>query len=205
MFTEMSRVVEQGNVRDLVELLRRGADPNCGDPESPDWVILMSAIAELDAGGSIDAVAILLRYGASPNSSSSHPGTTPLLVAVAHKQIEAARLLLSAGADLSVSTDEGDSALRHSVELHDYALAKVLLLAGADKLVDSDSGGPSGMNALGRAAWGLDVPMVQLLLEHGASPCAEDVDRRTPMERMPPRTAANADAWDTIKGLLQNA
>ncbi|OWK40923.1 hypothetical protein FRUB_04815 [Fimbriiglobus ruber] len=124
-----------------------------------------------------------------------------MLVAVLNQQLEAARLLLAAGADPNVTDDEGDSPLRLSVEKKDHRMAALLLLCGADKAIH-DSGGMSGMSALGRAAWNLDIPMIELLLAAGADPDSPDVDRQTASERLPPRKESDPQIWDAAAVLL---
>jgi hypothetical protein len=56
--------------------------------------------------------------------------------------------------------------------------------------------------ALGIAARRLDLPLIELLLKHGANPQALDLDRRTAAELLPPRGAENAQAWDAAARVL---
>jgi ankyrin repeat protein len=116
-------------------------------------------------------------------------------MAVFRGQLEAVRLLLAAGADPGSVGAEGDSPLRFAVERGARDLAELLLRAGADRTIDG-AGGPSGMSALGRAAFDLEVAMIDLLLRHGARPDALDAGRRTARDHMPARTVSNLDAWD---------
>ena len=58
------------------------------------------------------------------------------------------------------------------------------------------------MNALGYAAYGLDLEMIKLLLAWGASLTARDVDRHTARERLPDRTDDNAETWALAFKLL---
>ena len=60
----------------------------------------------------------------------------------------------------------------------------------------------SGMNALGSAASGLDLPLVELLLKAGADPLVEDIDRQIAREHLPPREKSDPKLWDAVAALL---
>ena len=194
--------IDRHDITQLAALLATGADPNVDPPSQRSWVPLKLAVSELDDGGPIEAVLLLLRHGALADGGRDLSGVTPLVVAAMYGQVDAARLLLAAGADPNARDDEGDSPLRLAVEKRDQAMAALLLLCGADKTVH-DSGGPSGMSALGRAAWGLDIPMIRLLLSAGADPNETDMDRQTAKERLPARAASDAQFWDVAASLLE--
>jgi len=195
MIDEPFAAIEAHDLDQLAAALRAGADPNAMMVEPPRWTALHAAIEELEYGGSVDALVLLLRHGAHVDLRDGAGDATPLLMAVFRGQIEAVRLLLTAGADPCVVGAEGDSPLRAAVEQHAPDTVDLLLRAGADRAI-SDAGGPSGMSALGRAAFELDVAMVKRLLRFGARSEALDADGRTARERMPARDASNAEAWD---------
>lgn len=142
----------------------------------------LEALGEDEPGGPVDLVVVLLRYGASVNTWDTRHTTTPLLTAVQIQHIEAARILLAAGADPNVRDNEGDSPLRICAQRGLLDMARLLLQCGAGKSID-EPGGPAGMNALGLAATRFDAEMVRLLLAHGANPQAKDLDKMTPIER----------------------
>ena len=154
----------------------------------------------MTAGGSADAIVLLLRHGASVECRSEND-TSPLLVAVASRQIEAVRIILSAGADPDTRDGEGDSPLRVSVANRDLAMTSLLLACGTVKSVN-ESGGPRGMTALGLAAWHLDLAMVKTLIGAGADPRVLDSDYRLASDRMPPRESANSRIWDEVRTTL---
>lgn len=164
---------------------------------------LHEAVSELEDGGPVDAVILLLRAGAlvDQRDGSGERGATPLLVAVFRGSIEATRVLLAAGADPCVVGEEGDSPLRAAVERSNYQIAQLLLRCGAANTID-DSGGLHSCTALGEAASRLDKAMVELLLKHGAARSARDIDGRTAIERLPARTASNATTWELVHSLL---
>lgn len=172
----------------LAGLLAGGAKPSI--PVTRDGLTpLQAAVDELEAlsenepGGPIDAVVLLLRHGADVNTWDSRRTSTPLLTAVQLNHIEAARMLLVAGADPNVRDNEGDSALRICASNGLLEMARLLLHCGAGKTIH-EAGGSAGMNALGLAATWLHVDMVRLLLAHGADPHVEDADRTTVLDHL---------------------
>jgi|GEM_PF-1460957 len=201
MPTELIEAIQEHALDRVAELLSRGADPNTGDAKHPEWVPIKSAIEELADGGPIEAMILLLRSGAVVEGKGTPGDATPLLVAVINKQLEAARILLGCGANPNVRDDEGDSPLRMSVEKDDREMATLLLRCGADKTINS-FGGFSGMTALGRAVWQLNVPMVKLLLDAGADPESLDLDFKTALERLPPNEMADPERVAAVKTLF---
>jgi hypothetical protein len=203
--TELFEAIKRHDLNDLARLLKNGAGPDAAQPRhfrwSPlqeGWHTLYAAIEELEEGGSIEALVLLLRYGASVEGWR-HPehNDSPLLMALFRDQVEAVRVLLAAGADPNVEGCEGDTPLRWSAEHGDISMAAILLRCGATNTIDN-AGGPTGRTALGWAAHSLNIPMVELLLDFGASVYAFDADHRTARMRMSTRDASNGQTWDII-------
>jgi ankyrin repeat protein len=182
----------------LASALAAGADPNALKPAPPHWSPLHEAIEQIEDGGSIEAIILLLRHGAAIEGSE---GDTPLLMAVYRDQPDAVRLLLGAGANPNVRGTEGDSPLRVVVERGDHATTATLLRCGAAQTID-ESGAPTGASALGIAAKRLDVPMIQLLLQAGADPAARDADGLTARDRLPAPSPENQQAHSSVEQLL---
>lgn len=201
MSTELFDTIEKHDVERLATLLSGGADPNAIKHEWPEWLPLHAAVEELEYGGPVEALVLLLRHGARIDGLGADRNATPLLMAIFRRQTEAVRLLLAAGADPNFKGSEGDSPLRACVELSEHAMAAMLLRCGATRTSD-EAGGLSGMSALGRAASRLDVPMIELLLRAGADPEASDLDRQRARERLPPRDSENQETWDAAAALL---
>jgi ankyrin repeat protein len=185
----------------LAALLASGADPNMLRNTRPRWTPLEAAIEELEAGGSVEAVILLLRNGADPDSWDDGHESTALLMALFRGQFEATRLLLGAKADPNVTGAEGDTPLRWCVEHGDYAMAATLLRCGASQSIDS-FGGPSGMSALGRAVSRLDIRIVELLLAAGANPTALDANRQTARQHFPSRIEGNEALYEIVSQQL---
>lgn len=190
--------IESHDLDRLASLLSGGSDPNAVKPAPPHWSPLHEAINELEDGGALEALILLLRHGAGVEGSE---GDTPLLMALYREQPAAVYLLLAAGANPNVRGLEGDSPLRVAVERGDVSVAATLLRCGARTTLH-EPGGPTGASALGIAAMRLDVPTIALLLQSGADPAALDADHLSARDRLPPRTADNTNARDEAERLL---
>jgi ankyrin repeat protein len=201
MSAELFEAIERHELPRLVKLLSDGADPNAANPDQSGWRPLKLAVSELVEGGPIEAIVLLLQYGAIADGCYDPSGSTPLILAAQDRLLEAARLLLAAGANPNACDDEGDSPLRLSAERGDYDMAALLIAYGANQTINS-AGGLSGMSALGWAVWKLDLPMVDLLMRSGADPKATDADRIVADDHLPPRTESNAEMWDTVAARL---
>jgi ankyrin repeat protein len=208
--------IETGDVDCLAKLLVAGADPNA-TVISRYYTLeerltpLLVAVRELDPpsdqqpGHPIDAVVLLLRYGADVNLWDEKHSLTPLLIAVMINHAEAVHILLAAGADPNVCGDEGDSPLRFCAQEGLLEMARLLLHCGAHKIIH-EAGGMAGMNALGWAVTRLDIDMVRLLLSYGADPTVEDADRMTVFDhlrvRSPLEDPADQERLREIRQLL---
>lgn len=199
MSDSVHRAVLDHDLDTLARLLAAGGDPNeLYEVCAP----LHNAVGELEDGGDIEAIALLLRHGADPNRWTTDHGATPLLFALSDGHRDAALMLLAAGADPNVRSDVGDVPISMCVVRGDLKMAATLLRAGAAKTIGECPGDGTGANALGHAAARLDLEMIRLLLAWGASITMWDIDRRTARERLPPRTEENAEKWDLALELL---
>ena len=171
--TPLLHASRQGHHAAVAALLDGGADidqPSSGDGTTP---LLMATL-----NGHFDLAAELLRRGANPNLASE-AGATPLYVAIerewapraayAHPlnhyrqevgYLELMERLLEAGADPNVRID-----------IHPWYKVYNFNLLGVDS---------QGATPFWRAAYGLDIRAMQLLLEYGADPT---VATRTPPAR----------------------
>ena len=118
-------------------------------------------------------------------------GSTPLLFAARSGDLESARLLIAAGADVHDTAADGNTALNIAAHSGHGSLAAFLLDAGADP-----NAAPLGYTALHATVLrgtlrdrgvanddpGAGVPLVRALLEHGADPNARLI-KGTPVRR----------------------
>src|SRR5262245_1537841 len=77
--------IEEHDLDRLVRLLAGGTDPNAKKPAPPGWLPLHEAIEQIEDGGSIEALVLLLRSGARVEGDG---GDTPLLMALYREQAE---------------------------------------------------------------------------------------------------------------------
>ena len=118
-------------------------------------------------------------------------GTTPLLFAARSGDLESARLLIAAGADVHDTAADGNTALNIAAHSGHGSLAAFLLAEGADP-----NAAPLGYTALHAAVLrgvlrdrgvanddaGAGLPLARALLAHGADPNAR-LTRGTPVRR----------------------
>ena len=104
-------------------------------------------------------------------------GFTPLLFAARHGDIDSARLLLRAGAEVNDTAPTGASALVVAAHSGHGAFAATLLDEGADP-----NAAGAGYTALHSAILRGDRTLVEQLLKHGADPNAR-LEKGTPIRR----------------------
>lgn len=140
------------------------------DPE-----LLISAAA---ANGKVDRILELLDEDPGLAKSYDPDGWTALHVAGHFGQLEAARVLLEAGADpLAKSKNHLENHPIHTATAGRHAeVVRLLIEAGADP----DATEADGATALYRAAERGDVGTAQILLAAGADPNLEDESGRGP-------------------------
>src|SRR5687767_11828254 len=93
--------------------LLQGAAPNATDADG--WRPLHHAIGQVDTGGSVEFVRLLLQSGADPNAWDANHHETPILSASEPQfmsDLDVVRILLQHGADPNVRRSDGESPLR---------------------------------------------------------------------------------------------
>ena len=174
----------RGGAVEAVELLLdHGADVNAAEKERQQTA-LMWAVAQQHPA----VVRVLIEHGAdihartavwdqlentagntnpTGNFRRAHGGSTPLLFAARHGDVETARVLVEAGADVNDTAASGTSALVIAAHSGHGRLAIHLLEQGADP-----NAAEAGYTALHAAVLRSEVELVDALLEHGADPNA---------------------------------
>lgn len=201
MSDELFTAIDKHDVRAVARLLSEGADPNAQLTHPPEWRPLGAAIEELEFGGSLEIVRLLIGHGAQVNLPYIGDKLTPLHAAMFVENMEAVQMLLAAGANPNALTDEDRSPLRFAVEQGSLEMAKLFLERGATATIN-ESGGFCGCTALGLAARKLNTDMLKLLLEAGADPEATDSDGFKARDHLPEKEDSNPSAWDRAFELL---
>jgi uncharacterized protein len=190
-------------------LLEKGADPNAVDARGYTSLHLVVRDSDygLDLAGKDEVVKIvkaLLKHGANPNhqlklarrnvgtiNEVSLQGATPLVLAAEVNNTEAVKVLLQAGADPRIPTEQGTTALTLSAgggtdiqrmrapEERAAALetAKLLLAAGTDV----NAAGQYGWTALHAASYQGLTDVIELLVSKGANVNEMDAFGQTPL------------------------
>ncbi|HLH41660.1 MAG TPA: ankyrin repeat domain-containing protein [Bryobacteraceae bacterium] len=198
-------------------LLDRGADPNVQDVKgraalyaaldarNEDWTALPQRKEE-DPLSSLELIQLLLVHGANPNArliknlpgrsgmdagdTTLDEGTTPLMRAARSGDAAAMRMLLEYGADLTLATKEGNTALLFAAGIGyrdkntrgSEAEAIEALKLCIDRGQDINQTNAKGETALhGAALRGADT-IVQYLVDHGAQINARSKQNFTPLD-----------------------
>jgi ankyrin repeat protein len=156
-----------------------------------------AGLAESAAKGDLELITLFLEHGADPDRPNQdgmaplHRVTVSGMITEAGHRIAIIDLLLAHGANLEAQTVSGDTALMLAVKNNALALAAHLLEQGAKV----DPGETGDWTPLAVAVSARDsLPMVRLLLEHGA-----DVARARAVPR-----AAGTDWVEALRDLLQH-
>jgi uncharacterized protein len=174
---KLARAIREHDIAIMKELLNNGASPNEYTGKDDYFTPLIDAIDELDAGGSIEAVRLLLQAGADVNQWNKEGDWNPLLAAMYPDRDQVFPLLLDAGANPDIQNSEGMTPLRWTAENNrlDW-MERILQIGVPNTLHKSDPF--TGRNPLGIAVHTGNKEMTKLLLAYGADPQFEDIDRR---------------------------
>lgn len=158
-------------------LLKSSANPNTaiGTGETP----LMTCART----GNVDAVKILVEYGASVNAKEPNQGQTALMWAAAERHTDVVKALVEAHADLKAASRQGFTAIHFAARLGDLETVKLLLGAGVDVNLltqPGESNAAAGGGRGGGSSAGFTPLLVAVmraqenvamyLLDHGADP-----------------------------------
>jgi uncharacterized protein len=194
--TVLMTCARAGDVRAVRALLSRGADVNAKE-QAHQQTALMWAVAQrhpdvvrvlIDAHADLRARSLTYpqtvvgeqtqRAGREAlNYTVLRGGASPLLFAARVGDVESARLLIAAGADVNDAQPDGLSALVLAAHSGHGRLGALLLEHGADP-----NAAGSGYTALHAAVLRSDLNLVNALVAHGADPNVT-ITKGTPMRR----------------------
>ena len=168
--------LEQSVFSDCTEavefLLKAGADPSHRN------AIGTSVLGLASETGSTKIAKLLIDAGAGVNLiDASYPKMTPLMLACEQGYEDTVHLLLQSGADPTLQTDTGLTALL-CTESHSFGIVRSLLEAGAAVNAQNNKGWSS--LALACKLYGY-YKTVELLIQYGADVLLSTVDRYTPL------------------------
>ncbi len=154
----MRRAAGRGCIDDVLDLVVRGIDCNCGDGEGLSTLHYASEFNRVELIQQlIDLCGDRLMLNARCKA-----GWTPLYTAVHHNNIEVAKLLLNAGADVSIGTVYGKTPLHAAAGQGFVDICAVLLDAEADP----NSQCSTGMTPLHDAAYKENIQCYNYLSKH---------------------------------------
>jgi ankyrin repeat protein len=166
-----------GDFESVMELLRRGADPNATDEAGA--TCLFKAVQFQHRV----IVEELIRWGADVNMAKEN-GWSPLQEAASEGLADIAAILISAGANVnqraaSVGTHAGRTPLHHAARSGHRAIVEKLLMTGADVNCVSLKEGWTPLHFA--TCWECFDAML-LLIEYGADVNKVDFSQNTPLD-----------------------
>jgi len=187
---ELRRAVAKNDIVEVVDLLKRGADPN-----EVQGSLQRSPLHQAAHLNFHECLTVLFRYGAIVGTEDSK-GDTGLHLAAWAGNVEACEVLIAQGADIDwISGRDGYSPLWCAITARHIDVARLLLRKGAR--VSQKSNG--GLVPLHQAAVTRQTAMCELLLDRGA-----DVDCLDGEDNTPLHYAATTGEATTVQVLLNH-
>lgn len=137
-----------------------------------------SSLFHASGSGNIEMLRKLLARGGNPDEIGV-VGWTPLMIAVAQQQHDAAKILLQEGANPNVVNTMGRTPLMFAAKYGNLALVEMLLDAGADPNLRGFASEPSALAVAGEIG---SLEIVRILLKVGADPMLADFDGVLPLQ-----------------------
>lgn len=153
---QLFQAIDAQNVNRVKELLAQGADANAQDPNlgTP-----LRHLYSFNGPWTLPMMQALVEAGADVNKISQH--FTPLGMAAVVRRADLVEFLLRNGADVNLMADR--TPLMLAAESGDEKIVWMLLNGGANPNQDKN-----GYTALKEAIFRDNLPLVQLLVRHGA-------------------------------------
>lgn len=165
---EITQKIEEDDIENaIMKINTELPDPNIPSSQGKPLIVLA---AEKDY---YDIVAALLQKGANPNKADLITLETALIKAVRNQNFDTVNILLTAGADPNLGTNQGITPLALAIELRNENLANHLLSSGATNGVSKEN--------LILYAFKKNPIGVGLMLSGGVLPNITDKDGNTPL------------------------
>ena len=137
-------------------------------------VDLHSAVVQ----GNLEVIRQHIKAGSDLNVLEPSRSSTPIITAAAMGSVEAAKLLIDAGADLNYQNADGSTALHTAALFGKNEVAKMLMDAG----INLDIQNNDGATALHTAAFFGNIELVDALLKKGADKSLKNKSGKTAYE-----------------------
>ncbi len=157
--TALQGAIESGQTEIVRLLLESGADPNHGSGECAPPIIAAARGAE------VEILDLLVKAKPKIDVFGGPDMSTPLIYAAGFMPVSSLEQLLSAGADINLVDNDGDTALIIASVRGDVDAVRYLLENGADIMQSS----PRNGNALQAALDGGDEDCLRLLVNHASA------------------------------------
>ena len=177
---EITRKIEEGDLDDAINKISAEL-PDANIPSSNGTPLLV-LVAGKDYS---DIVGLLIQKGANPDSADLNTSETALIKAVRNQNLDTISILLNAGANPNLGTNQGLTPLGLAIDLKNENLATHLLSSGATNGISKDN--------LFLYAFKKNPVGVGLMLAGGVTPNVTDKDDNTPLII----SAANGDLEST--------
>jgi ankyrin repeat protein len=174
--------LKQEEIDTIKEWIDQGAewpDAYSGETPAPPPDAIASRMMDALRAGDRQTFRKLLRDEPGHVNNRGHAGSTPLMYAALHGDVDSVRQLLQAGADPNLQNDAGATALMWATD--NLEIVTELVEHGADVNAKSGDSRTPLLIAAGRFGAG---PVVKTLLDHGANPSAHSPglgDTMTPL------------------------
>lgn len=177
----LHEAIRNKNIEAVHDLILKGANVNAQGSGNYVGTPLHVAIGMNAA----EIVKMLLNAGASPNVKNRYglPAIRYALnVSNRFSNLEIAKILIDAGADVnSRSTNYDQSVLHYAVSNKDISMIQYLLSHGADVNIEDESKGTPIHNAVGHVKWENYLDVVEILLKNNANVNAQNDSKMTPL------------------------
>jgi ankyrin repeat protein len=148
-------------------LLKSGANPNT--PIATGETPLMTCART----GNVDAVKLLVEFGANVNTAEPTQGQNALMWAIAERHFAVVQALIAAHADLKAASKQGFTPIHFAARVGDLDSLKALIAAGVDIDYPTQGGAAAGYTPLLVASLRAKIDTALYLLDHGANPNAD--------------------------------
>ena len=157
------------------------------DPSNKETIIvhgarLLRGATKDESGDKAGVVRLLLETGIDKHQAMDAAGETPLHCAAEFGGLEAARVLLAAGAEKDARNRKNETPLHRAVQHKSVGVVRLLLDAGADANARDKRHSSPLLGALEHGPCECSVAMARALLAAGADPSCRDREFATPLQ-----------------------